>query len=148
MDDQRVETYKHIHQVQKLLTVMLGELRGRILSHDASKLESPEAEMFQEFTPKLAGLTYGSPEYTETMLAMGPALAHHYASNRHHPEHHKNGVKDMNLVDLIEMLCDWKAATLRHNNGDIVKSIEINSKRFGFSDELKGILFNTLAIIH
>ena len=50
----------------------------------------------------------------------------------------------MNLVDLIEMLCDWKAATMRHNDGDIMKSIEINQERFGYGDEIKQIMINTV----
>jgi hypothetical protein len=45
------------------------------------------------------------------------------------------------------MLCDWKAATLRHDDGDIRRSIEINQERFGYSDELKQILINTLPLI-
>ena len=53
----------------------------------------------------------------------------------------------MNLVDLIEMICDWKAASERHADGDIYKSIEINQKRFGYSDELKQILKNTIEIL-
>jgi hypothetical protein len=53
----------------------------------------------------------------------------------------------MNLVDLLEMVCDWKAATLRHANGDIEKSLEINQKRFGYSDELKAILRNTVKLL-
>lgn len=57
------------------------------------------------------------------------------------------GIRGMSLLDLIEMLCDWKAATLRHNDGDIRKSIEINQKRFGYSDELKAIFLNTLGLI-
>ena len=52
----------------------------------------------------------------------------------------------MNLVDLIEMICDWTAATLRHDTGDIVKSIEINQKRFNYSDELKEIFLNTVEL--
>jgi hypothetical protein len=54
------------------------------------------------------------------------------------------GLHGMSLLDILEMLCDWKAATLRHNDGDIRRSIEINQKRFGYSDELKQILLNTL----
>jgi len=57
------------------------------------------------------------------------------------------GLHGMSLLGLTEMLCDWKAATLRHNDGDIRKSIEINQKRFGYSDELKAILLNTLPLI-
>ena len=72
------------------------------------------------------------------------ALDHHYAENRHHPEHFENGIQEMNIVDICEMIADWKAASLRHADGDIMKSIEINQKRFGYSDELKSILINTV----
>lgn len=57
------------------------------------------------------------------------------------------GINGMSLLDLVEMLCDWKAATMRHNDGDIRRSIEINQKRFGYSDELKAIMLNTLGVI-
>jgi hypothetical protein len=53
----------------------------------------------------------------------------------------------MDLIDLVEMFCDWKAATLRHKDGDINKSIEINSQRFKMSDQLKKIFINTLKVI-
>ncbi len=77
------------------------------------------------------------------MAEMKPAIDHHNSANRHHPEHFEGGIHEMNLIDLLEMMCDWKAATLRHNDGDIMKSIEINQKRFGYSDELAAILRNT-----
>lgn len=78
------------------------------------------------------------------MSEMKPALDHHYANNRHHPEYHKSGIQSMDLVDIIEMLCDWKAATLRHNDGDIDKSLDINQKRFGYSDTFKEQMRSTL----
>jgi len=118
-------------------------LNQRSEDHDQSKLVSPEKEVFDKFTPKLATSTYGSEEYKGFLAAMKPALDHHYAKNSHHPEHYENGIQGMSLLDLIEMLCDWKAATMRHNDGDLAKSIEINQKRFGYSEELKGILINT-----
>ena len=74
---------------------------------------------------------------------MKPALDHHYANNRHHPEHFENGISDMNLIDLIEMICDWKSATARHSDGDIKRSIIINTNRFKLSDQLAKILSNT-----
>jgi Family of unknown function (DUF5662) len=56
---------------------------------------------------------------------MKPALGHHYAANRHYLEHFANGVNDVTLVDLVEMLADWKAATERSDTGDLRKSLEI-----------------------
>ena len=137
------DTMRHIERVRNLLNNVVAELLLRGQNHDQSKLQSPEVELFTEYTDKLAGVTYGSKEYDEYRKALGPALAHHYARNRHHPEHHKNGVNDMTLVDLIEMLCDWKAASERHNDGNIHKSIEHNANRFSLSPQLVKILENT-----
>lgn len=49
----------------------------------------------------------------------------------------------MTLVDLIEMLADWKAATERHEDGDLARSLVIQQERFGISDQLARILENT-----
>ena len=57
------------------------------------------------------------------------------------------GLHDMTLIDIIEMLCDWKAATLRHKDGAIRRSIEQNQKRFGYGDELKQIFINTIDVL-
>jgi hypothetical protein len=75
---------------------------------------------------------------------MGDGLKHHYAHNRHHPEFFgEDGVDGMTLVDVIEMLADWKAATEHHDDGDLAKSREIQQERFGLCDQLVAILSNT-----
>lgn len=53
------------------------------------------------------------------------------------------GIEGMSLLDIIEMFCDWKAATERHNDGDILKSIEHNEKRFKIAPQLSQIFRNT-----
>jgi len=73
-----------------------------------ARLKSPEVEVFDEFRPKLKTSTYGSDEYKGFLEAMGNGPRHHYANNPYHPEHFENGVNDMTLVDLIEMLADCK----------------------------------------
>jgi hypothetical protein len=137
------DTKLHQCRVGTLLIDAANELIRRSEIHDASKLESPEKELFNEFTPKLAGCTYGSDEYMEFLTGLKVALDHHYANNSHHPEHYRNGVDGFDLFDLIEMFFDWKAATERHNDGNIYKSIEINTKRFNLSDQLAQIFKNT-----
>ena len=102
----QLETLKHIENVRKYIKYMTDKLTERGIEHDKSKLESPELETFTEFTAKLSETTYGSDEYNENLKAMEPALQHHYANNRHHPEHFANGISDMNLIDIVEMLCD------------------------------------------
>ena len=68
----------------------------------------------------------------------------HCAKQLMDPQYYEDGIRGMDLLDLIEMLCDWKAATLRHADGDINRSIKENKERFGYSDELKQIFINTL----
>jgi len=138
------ETYQHISRVRNLLNLVVSELLRRGELHDQSKLKQPEVAIFAEYAPKLAGSTYGSEEYKIFLQEMKLALDHHYAHNPHHPEHHQRGINDMTLVDLVEMLCDWKASTERHDDGDIQKSIEINTGRFGLSEQVKAILKNTV----
>jgi hypothetical protein len=143
------ETRKHILNVVKFMNVIIAELLKRAQNHDTSKLEYPELELFTIYTEKLAGCTYGSDDYKDFLEKLKPALQHHYSSsgNRHHPEHFKDGINDMNLIDIIEMLVDWKSATLRHNDGNLIKSIEINCKRFGIDAQLANILENTAKIL-
>lgn len=141
--DSAPETMRHIAEVGDTLNQFSTRLHKRVLMHDTSKLQSQEKPVFDEFTPKLRRTTYGSEEYQGFMKDMGLALEHHYEMNEHHPEHWENGIRDMSLIDIVEMFCDWLAATKRHADGDIRKSIEINQKRFGYSDDLKAI-FKTL----
>lgn len=139
-------TMRHIERVRNLLNLFVADLLRRGEEHDQSKLESPEVELFTEWTPKLAACTYGSEEYEGFRKALKPALDHHYARNAHHPEHHKNGIDDMTLLDILEMFVDWKAASERHNNGNILKSIEVNSTRFHINPQLVRIMENTARI--
>lgn len=142
--DSRPDTYEHISIVRGLMLDLARQLVERAHVHDASKLEEPELSVFNEYTPKLKESTYGSDEYKEFLEGMGEGLKHHYAENSHHPEHYTNGIKDMDLLDLIEMLCDWKAATLRHADGDLDRSVTVNKERFDYGDEIEGLLRNTI----
>ena len=143
IDECRVETQKHIEKVRKYIRFFTDKLTTRGVNHDATKLESPEIELFAEHTEQLSKTTYGSDEYKEHLVALKPALDHHYTTYRHHPEHFQNGMNDMNLIDLIELLADWKAASERQHNGNLLTSIEQNAVRFKMSDQLKQILLNT-----
>ena len=139
----RVDTIKHIEKVRHYIRMMTDRLTTRGVNHDNTKLESPEVELFTEYTPQLASTQYGSEEYKECLAGLKPALDHHYANSRHHPEHFNKGISDMNLVDIVEMLCDWKAASERQRDGNLLKSIEQNAQRFDYDDQLKQIFLNT-----
>jgi hypothetical protein len=141
--DSHEDTKKHIERVRFLLDVCMGEINIRSSIHDLSKLHDPEKAIFDEMTPKLKGSTYGSEEYKGFLAQMKPALDHHYAKNPHHPEHYPNGIDGMSLLDLLEMLCDWKAAGERHADGSMERSLTVNRERFKIGPQLQAILRNT-----
>lgn len=138
-----LSTIEHKANVGHLMADVIGLLIRRAVIHDNSKFAPEEFDAFEEATPKLKTLSYGSAEYEEARQSIMPALEHHYKVNSHHPEHFSDGVTGMDLLDLIEMLCDWMAATMRHNDGDILKSLFFNKIRFNISDQLFDILNNT-----
>jgi len=138
-------TIEHIALVQRLLLSAQIELTRRIVTHDQTKLCSPEWEMYREVIPKLERLAYGSEEYRDLVKEMpNGSLKHHFEHNRHHSEHFENGINGMNLFDVLEMLIDWIAHNKLRASNDITKSIEINAERFGISSQLKQILENTV----
>lgn len=144
MYDSEQDTRKHIRKVQSLIGDVVEKLKKRAAAHDKSKLGPVEKPVFDKFTPKLKKSIYGSDEYKKYLKEMSVALDHHYKHNKHHPEYFCNGIQGMSLIDLIEMFCDWKAATLRHNDGDIIKSTGINKARFEISADLYAIFLNTI----
>lgn len=143
----QVETIKHIERVRYYIRIFTDKLTTRGIEHDKTKLESPEVEIFAEQTPKLASLTYGTEEYNQSLKDLDVALQHHYANSRHHPEHFKKGINDMNLVDIVEFFCDIKAASERQHDGNLLKSIEVSAERFEIDNQLKQILINTAKMV-
>lgn len=138
------ETLKHVNEVRGNIWNLIRELDHRAAVHDASKFEEPERSVFASNTPKLAKTEYGTEEYQKLLGEVNVAIQHHYSKNTHHPEHWPNGINDMDLLDLIEMLCDWAAATKRNLNGNVHKSIEHNQDRFGMTPQLAQIFKNTV----
>lgn len=143
------ESRKHQIEVARCLSIIVQKILDRAMTHDNTKFEEPERAVFAKNTKELTNLTYGSSEYKLCLRKMKPALDHHYFVNRHHPEHHTevDPIQGMNIVDIVEMICDWNAASQRHTNGDIYKSIDINEKRFGVNPQLAQILRNTVELL-
>lgn len=141
--DSTKDTIEHIHRVQQLIAAVIVNLQQRSLRHDRSKLLEPEKSGFDKYTPLLRDSTYGSDEYKTFLAGLGESLKHHYANNSHHPEHYMDGIRGMTLLDIVEMFCDWKAATERHTDGSLDKSIGINKNRFQYDDVLECIFQNT-----
>lgn len=137
------DTLAHIQRVRHFLRVMEWELLQRAWNHDASKLEEPEKSAYDRAVPEMRQHPFGSPELKAATEVLGPALKHHYEHNSHHPEHYPDGLAGMDLLDVVEMLCDWRAAAERPP-GDGTVRLEVSRERFGIGDQLAAILRNTL----
>ena len=142
--DSTAETLRHSLRVGELIGTIIHELVERSTQHDLSKTKEPELSVFNEYVPKLKTCTFGSDEYKQNLKQMGEGLAHHYAENRHHPQHFAQGINGMTLIDIIEMLADWRAAIERHDDGNLEASFKIQQERFGISEQLMQIMRNTV----
>lgn len=139
--DSTADTLRHIRRVQHLLGEAAAELIRRGTVHDDSKLGSEEKPHFDRETPLLKDLTFGTPEYKESLGRLREALQHHYANNSHHPEHYENGVAGMDIFDLVEMVMDWKAASERGAGSTI--NLDAAFERFEVEPQLASIIRNT-----
>ncbi len=139
--DSTADTLLHMKEVTKGLLLFSKLLMSRAMAHDESKLGDIEKPHFDRETPNLKNLVYNSPEYKESLGRLQAALQHHYMANDHHPEFYQSGVSGMNLLAVVEMFCDWVAASKRNKGGklDLLSSY----KRFGFDPQLAAINTNT-----
>lgn len=134
----------HKEFVESYMNSAAEIISERGLNHDNSKLLSPELEAFDKADLAFKTAKYGSAEYKAAVDSIRPAVEHHYKENSHHPEHYEDGIAGMSLFDLIEMVCDWKAASLRPPGNNLADSFEMTCAKYRIEDPLKSILKNTL----
>ena len=87
---------------------------------------------------------YGTKEYNDKIKRYKQVFDLHYAENRHHPEHYLLGVNDMDLIDMIEMVCDWISYKKDITIDEAIEMINIQGERYKLSPQLRNILKNTL----
>lgn len=140
--DSRPDTLRHIGLVQAKMQSVIADLQQRRDVHDLSKLVDPELSEINRVRPMLKTLPFGSPEYKELKFN---SFGHvHYAANDHHLEHFENGIEGMSLPQIVEMFCDWAAATMTHRPEDnIYASIDIICAQHGICDQIRQIFINT-----
>ncbi|MCP3961367.1 MAG: hypothetical protein GY719_26260 [bacterium] len=107
------------------------DLERRGEEHDLSKL-NPDDELagFSRINATAREHPYGSDEYKAALAAEQPTIASHYGANSHHPEHHRTPA-EMGWLDLVEMVCDWKAAQMAYGRQSWSKSMQVNRGRWG-----------------
>lgn len=143
-------TLRHIARVRELLGMFAIEMIRRGDVHDASKfdpIEQGPLDEMQRLIDAEGQAPYGTPEYKRRTALLGPMLEHHYANNSHHPEAYPPGHPDgegmagMDLFDLIEMWCDWKAASER--GGESAMNLSYSIEKYQIDPMLESIMRNT-----
>ena len=143
--DSKKDTLKHIAYVRQYLGRARNNLRLRAKNHDASALLEPEKSFYDQYRPLLNSLEYGSEAYMDALEEFKPAITHHYRKNRHHPEHHENGIDDMTLLDILEMVVDWRAAIDRKGTDEkVLDGFDRTVERFKISPQLANVIRNTV----
>lgn len=137
------DTRQHILNVQREMQKAIINLSERAQNHDSSKYDVAEAHTYAKVVPMFKGKVYGTPEHKAVGDLLGDAWNHHEMNNDHHPGYYYNGMTDMNLLSIIEMLCDWKAASLRNPNQSFVESCVMNCEKYGADKQLTNIILNT-----
>ena len=133
----------HKQRVAGYMQIVANDLFKRATVHDNSKFSEEEFEAYEKAFPELQKHAYGSSEFKATLDTIKPAIQHHYAVNDHHPEFFEQGISQMNLIQIIEMVCDWIAASERSQR-DFLQGLEMNKERFHIDDQLFGALKNTV----
>jgi hypothetical protein len=132
----------HKQMVAEYMQRVTSELMQRAVLHDYSKFETQEFDAYADNLPYFEKAAYGSEEYRAALARIKPAIDHHFAANRHHPEHFISGIEGMNLIDALEMVCDWMAAAKRVPGGKL--QLERQKERFGIDHQLYSLILHTV----
>lgn len=141
--EQLVKTVRHIRTIQAYMTLIGREWAERTRRHDESKFDTIELEGYVGIAEATKGLTAGSQEYLDALEPYRKVIKRHYLLNDHHPEHFDSGVNGMNLIQILEMVCDWIAASTDREMHPM-QSIDAQCERFNIDAQLKKIIINTM----
>ena len=142
------DTIMHVREVQDNLKDITNDIDKRGIVHDMSKFQEPEFSVFCETRPEFVNVNYGTPEYKAVCEKAKVAVDHHYENNRHHVAFHKDGIKDMNLLDVLEMLADWKAANKRSSDLSFEDSLPKCFENYKIDETLQNLIINTLKYLN
>jgi len=138
------DTIVHVSEVAENLEICASNLRQRGHAHDRTKFQPMEFDAFVSTREKLKRAKFGAPEQQECVDTIRQAVDHHHANNQHHVQYYSDGIKDMSLLDILEMICDWRAATRRNSESRFKGFLEVAIKKYNISPELEKIIQTTL----
>ena len=143
--DKRLKQHKD--GVKTYLEIISMLLNTRALTHDNSKSSDEEYKYYKMANSVNRNDFKTYEEYMDYIKpTLDKGLKHHYENNRHHPEFFDNGIDDMTLIDIMEMIVDW-CISIKQNGKDLYKEIQYNFDKYNVSEQLKKIIINTYKYI-
>ena len=143
--DKRLEQHKE--GVKNYLEIITMLLNTRALTHDNSKSSEEEYKYYKMANSVNRNDFKTYEEYLDYITpTLNKGLKHHYENNRHHPEFFDNGIDDMTLIDIMEMIADWCIA-IKQNGKDLYEEIQYNFDKYNVSEQLRKIIINTYKYI-
>lgn len=143
--DKRLKHHKD--GVRDYLSFIVNLLASRALTHDNSKSSDEEYKYYKMANSVNRNDFKSYEEYLNYIKpTLDKGLKHHYNVNRHHPEYFDNGIDDMTLIDILEMIVDWKIS-IEQNGKDLYEEIEYNFDKYNVSEQLKKVILNTYKYI-
>ena len=122
-----------------------SEYPSRGSLHDKSKFESPEYPAYA-WLQKWYDSDKDDSIYPEGIQAqVETAKEHHLSNNKHHPDYWSD-VKDMEDIDLAEMVSDW-AAMSEEKGDDVYKWMADNLPKHGFSEQQIKKIYDMMNIL-
>lgn len=116
----------HLTELRRGMQAITQDLDRRALRHDLSKFLAGEFAGFARINAAARLHPYGSEEYKAGLRQEKETIELHYSRNSHHPEH-----GPMSFLDIIEMVCDWRAAYLGYGSqGTWEENIERQKSRW------------------
>lgn len=126
ISEYQLETLAHQKSIAEKLNALAKSLIDRGEHHDEAKFTPEELPLLASEDPRSVDI----------------AMQHHYRLTRHHPQHFKNGMRDMCLIDLVETFVDWEMDA-EEEGKDFSEILAEKQKEFGFSDDIRDIMQNT-----
>ncbi len=147
MTDKEIKTIEltiaHKESIARYMAKFSAELAYRAAIHDNSKFQKDELEGYSECADEFNTHPFDSAAERLLREKLTKVMSLHRTRNRHHPEYFENGIDDMNLIDLIEMISDWKSASERAPGDSVRKGLPIMKDKYNISPQLLKILENT-----
>lgn len=126
---------RHITEVRRAILRVRHDLESRAEAHDLSKWSPEEFPGFTRINATARQHPYGSEEYKASIRAEKPTVKRHQEGNSHHPEAHEPFLYEMGWLDLIEMVCDWWAASQTYGTTPWPEVLQRQRERWKWSPE-------------